>query len=378
MGGDRRGAPRRGPSTWRAALAGALAGAVVAALVAGGIVLAAEDDDDGTGVTTAAPTSQPAETGSNLRRDAEPLDVQGILARVESGLVAIETRTSGFGAGAGAGSGVVLDDDGLILTNAHVVAGAARIAVVLPDGSERPAELVGSLPTSDIALVRVADPAGLVAVTLGSSTDLRVGDDVVAIGNALNLGATPTVTTGIVSALNRTVDLPDGGRLSDLIQTDAAINPGNSGGALVNAVGEVVGINTAVAGGAENIGFAIAIDGVRPLLDNLSRGEIAFLGVSSVDVGELAPAILRRFGIPEGTEGAFLSDVGADTPAARAGLQEGDVVTAIGDVTIESAADLVEAITASDPGATVTVTWLRAGERTTADVELSSRPTTGG
>jgi serine protease Do len=256
-----------------------------------------------------------------------------------------------------------------------VVAGAQRMAVLLPDGTSRPASLVGSLPGNDVALVRVSDATGLQPVTLGRSAGLEVGDDVVAIGNALNLGATPTVTTGIVSALNREVDLPDGGTLTDLIQTDAAINPGNSGGALVNAAGEVIGVNTAVAGGAENIGFSIQIDAVRPLIEALKDGRVAFLGVGTVDVDTLQPAVLARFGIDEDANGAFVANVETGSPADDAGITTGDVITSIGGTEIETDNDLLTAIASHEPGEQVRVTWERDGDEQSADVELAERET---
>jgi serine protease Do len=194
----------------------------------------------------------------------------------------------------GAGSGMVISDDGLVLTNNHVIEGATTITVTLADGRDEDADLVGSIPSNDVALVRVRDASDLPTVSFGSSSSLRVGDPVVAIGNALGLGGTPSVTAGIVSALGRELDAENGEHLSDLIQTDTAIYQGNSGGPLVNASGEVVGVNTAVAtsqanGAAENLGFALPIDQLKPLIDELKEGggdvvAGAFLGVRTVDL----------------------------------------------------------------------------------------------
>src|SRR5436309_14143850 len=170
---------------------------------------------------------------------------------------------------------MILTADGEVLTNAHVVDGATDIEVTLiGERTARAADVVGVDTTADVALIKIRNASGLPTVKLGSSADLRVGDSVVAIGNALDLGATPTVTEGIVSALNRSIDAPDES-LAGLIQTDAAINPGNSGGPLVDAKGEVVGIDTAIAGDAQNIGFALAIDNVKPIVDDLraDRGQ---------------------------------------------------------------------------------------------------------
>jgi S1-C subfamily serine protease len=151
--------------------------------------------------------------------------------------------------GQGAGSGMVIEPGGLVLTNAHVIEGATSISVTLADGSRRPADLVGSLPQDDVALVQIRDGGTFPVVQLGASSTMEVGDDVVAVGNALNLGESPTVTTGILSATGRTVGAEGGITLDQLLQTDAAINPGNSGGPLVDARGMVIGVNTAIAGG---------------------------------------------------------------------------------------------------------------------------------
>jgi putative serine protease PepD len=208
------------------------------------------------------------------------LDVSQVLAKVEPSVVSVETEIASrtpfgsSGTATGAGTGIVLDTSGLILTNAHVIEGASSITVTVPGSSTpRAATLVASDTGADLALLRVSDTSGLVAAPLGSSSDLQVGDDVVAIGNALALEGGLTVTEGIVSATGRTLDTGTS-QLSDLIQTDAAISSGNSGGPLVNAAGEVVGINTAVATSsgsvsASNIGFAISIDNAKQVVDQL-------------------------------------------------------------------------------------------------------------
>lgn len=213
--------------------------------------------------------------------DGEGLDVAGALARVQPAVVSIhttvQTRRGPFASrGEGAGTGVVIDPAGYILTNAHVADGATSIEVMVP-GENRPrqATVVASDPTSDIAVLRVADAPGLVAADVAAAESARVGDQVIAIGNALSLQGGMTVTQGIVSALDRSIDT-ESGRLTDLIQTDAAISSGNSGGPLVNAVGEVVGINTAVAGSyggvqATNIGFAISIEKALAVAESLLR-----------------------------------------------------------------------------------------------------------
>jgi S1-C subfamily serine protease len=193
----------------------------------------------------------------------------------------------------------------------------------------------------------------------------------------LNLGASPSVTRGIISALDRIIEAPDV-TLQGLIQTDAAINPGNSGGPLLNAVGAVVGINTAIAADAQNIGFAIPIDDIKPLIEELTegRGEItpdtAFLGVSSVSVGELAADQLDQYGI-SASRGAVITQIEPDSPAADAGLEVGDVVVAIDGLGVSSAADLVEVIRNRQDGDEVSIEYERDGRKRTAEVTLTRR-----
>lgn len=255
--------PARRPHRARRAVAGAgLASLAVLGGVGGGWLAGRSDDP----ATTDA--GVPLDRAS-VQLDGTPLDVASVLDRMASSVVAIETtvqtRRGPFVAeGEGAGTGIVLDDAGHVLTNAHVVNGATQVGVTLAgDSTARSAEVVGTDPGNDIAVLLVDDAEGLVPATF-SDRGVQVGDDVVAIGNALALEGGPTVTEGIVSALDRSIST-ESGTLTGLIQTDAAISSGNSGGPLVDAYGEVVGVNTAVAssgGGVEasNIGFVISID----------------------------------------------------------------------------------------------------------------------
>ena len=349
--------PARPPSsTGRTALLAGAVGAVVGALVAAGTLVALDDDD------TAAPV-----TPITSDEPAAGLDIRAVLDAVEGSVVTIDVG-GGVAAGPfeGAGSGIVLDDDGLVLTNAHVVTGAATITVRSFTGEEFDAELVGSFPAEDVALVRVDGAAALVPATLGDSSLLQVGDEVVAIGNALDLTGQPTVTLGIVSALDREID-GQGVALDDLIQTDAAINPGNSGGPLVAADGTVVGMNTAIISDAQNVGFAIAIDAIEPLIDELEAGngeitaDTGFLGVETADLDAVAPAVLERFDIDR-EEGAFVVDVSPGTAAAEAGLEEGDVVIAVGDDEVASSVEVRDAIRSRRAGDEVTITVVRDGD----------------
>jgi S1-C subfamily serine protease len=364
------GPERRGNVTRRAALVGGLVGALVSALVATGVTVALDDDDAGT-------ASRPVATPVTTKDGA--LDIQGILAKVQPSVVAIETSSStSRGVFEGAGSGIVISADGLILTNAHVIGGlAGDITVVLADGSEKPAALVGSSPDDDIAVIKVDGVDDLEPAELAPSNDLRVGDEVIAIGNALNLGSEPTVTRGIVSATDRDL-AAEGVRLEGLIQTDAAINPGNSGGPLVNAAGQVVGMNTAIVAEAQNLGFSIAIDRARPIIEQLKSGEgainpdQAFLGVSSIDLDDLTDTVRERFRV-EVDAGAFVTEVVPDSAAEGAGLEVGDVITEIDGTAIESSADVRDAIVDHEPGETVELKITRDGEERSLEVELGRR-----
>jgi S1-C subfamily serine protease len=375
------GLPReRGNRRWALpALIGALVGAVVAALVAGGIVAATRDDSNGSTVRAAG--------GRNTSVIAHPQDIRGILEKVEPAVVSINTRGfsnddfGGIQPQAGAGTGMVLTADGLVLTNAHVIAGATSIKVKFADGKVRDGAVVGADRTQDVALVRLTGASGLPTVTLGRSTELQVGDDVVAIGNALGLPGGPTVTEGIVSAKDRAIRAGGGSAavesLEGLIQTDAAINPGNSGGPLVNSNGDVVGMNTAVAGDAQSIGFAIAIDTIKPLIEQLKAGKqvaAAFLGVTSVTVDQ---DTATRLGLSV-DQGAMIDQVSPGTPAEQSGLRTGDVVTKVDGTAITSSDELVAAIRRHKPGDQVQVTYRRGTQDSTTTVTLGSRPVGSG
>ena len=277
----------------------------------------------------------------------------------------------------GMGSGVIIQPDGVVLTNAHVIGNLGDITIVLADGTEHKAELVGASPDDDLAVIKAEGVSDLVPAELGSSDDLRVGDEVIAIGNALNLGGEPTVTRGIVSAKDRDLNA-EGVSLQGLIQTDAAINPGNSGGPLVNAAGQVVGVNTAIVADAQNLGFSIAIDRARPIIEELQsgRGSVrpnqAFLGVSSSDVDGLTDAVRNRFSIDRDT-GAFVVEVVPESAAAEAGIEVGDVIIEIDGTAVRTSSDVREAVTGRDPGETVTVRIVREGEERTVEVTLGRR-----
>jgi putative serine protease PepD len=357
------------PSAKRAALLGGLAGAVVAALVATGIGIALDDDPSSVregGVLTPVTTAEGA------------LDIAAILEKVQSSVVAIETsQATSRGVFEGAGSGVVLSADGLVLTNAHVIGNLGDLTVVLPDGTRKDATLVGASPDDDLAVIRVAGVDDLVPADLGSSADLRVGDEVIAIGNALNLGGEPTVTRGIVSAKDRDLSA-EGVNLQGLIQTDAAINPGNSGGPLVNAAGQVVGVNTAIVADAQNLGFSIAIDTARPIIEDLESGngavtlDQAFLGVSSTDVEGLAESARDQFSIDR-DDGAFVTEVVPGSAADDGGLRPGDVIIAIAGTEVSTSADVRSMVIDHEPGDEIEIVFERDGEEQQITVTLGQR-----
>ena len=316
----------------------------------------------------------PAPTGPNISLAGQPLDIQGVLAKVQPAVVAIGVAGS---QGRGAGTGVILTSDGEVLTNNHVIDGALSIEVTLDgESSPRQADLIGTEPSADLALLKIRGASGLTAAELGSSAGARVGDDVVAIGNALALPGGPTVTEGIISAKDRT--LSEAG-LDGLIQTDAAINRGNSGGPLVNAAGEVIGINTAVIRGggseAEGIGLAIAIDTAKPIIEALRKGGIpaadrAFLGVSSQD---LTPEVRDNIETPAHA-GAVVAEVVPGSAADAAGLRRLDVIVKIDGRDVQGAVNVGSTIRMKKPGDSVTIEYFRGEERRTTTATLGVRP----
>ncbi|MEX0386260.1 DegQ family serine endoprotease [Spiribacter onubensis] len=268
------------------------------------------------------------------------------------------------------GSGVVVDADaGHILTNHHVIANADQIQVTFDDGRELDAEIVGSDPETDIAVLQV-DGDGLAALPLGDSSELRVGDYTMAIGNPF--GLEHTVTTGVVSGLERTLPGSGGARLQSFIQTDASINPGNSGGALINLRGELVGINTAIlsrGGGNIGIGFAVPVNMARQVMEQIIEyGEVQ-RGVLGVRVQDLTPEMAEAFDI-ERPNGALVAQVTPNSPAAEAGLEAGDVIVEVNGTPVSDANAMANAIGLLRIGDEVHLTYVRDGEKreTTATV----------
>lgn len=308
--------------------------------------------------------------------------IADLIKAVDPGIAAIHVK---IGRSQGAGTGFLIDRDGHIITNRHVVSGARDVTVDIAGKKGIAAKVLGEDPEIDVAVIKIEPSAGLTPLPLGDANKLQVGDRVIAIGNALNLPGGPTVTTGIVSAKGRQLsDVDQSGRtvtLSGLIQTDAAINPGNSGGPLINLAGEVVGVNTAVAadpgnpGGstaAQNIGFAQNINDVKAAADNIIAGKTApqqtkaYLGVTTSTVDA---RVAERLDLPT-TSGALIVEVAEDSPASRAGLKADDVVVEIDGKSIQNSTELRAAVVGHSPGDEISLEIYRNGSRQTVKAKL--------
>jgi putative serine protease PepD len=338
-------------------------GAGLAGGAAGAGVVSALDDDPA--IATSSLDREPASADNAVDFSS----VEDVAAQVLPSVVSISIDSQ---FGSGTGSGVIISSDGQILTNNHVAEAGengGNLTVTFSDGTTADAEVVGLDPITDLAVIQAQDVSGLTPAELGSSDDLQVGEQVVAIGSPLGLDG--TVTTGIVSALDRPVTAGDrqtNGQAAtiDAIQTDAPINPGNSGGPLVNMSGQVVGINSAIATtgseGSIGLGFSIPIDQARPIAEELAETGQATHAMIGVSIGDARGD----------TRGAAIQAVEPGSAAADAGLQEGDVVTKIDDRLITDGTSLVAAARSYRPGDTVTLTYVRGGETQTAEVTLGS------
>lgn len=272
------------------------------------------------------------------------------------------------------GSGVILSDDGYILTNYHVIEGADKLQVVA-SGGEYEAKIVGTDPSSDLAVIKI-EASGLPAVEIGSSSDLVTGEWVMAVGSPF--GLEQSVSTGIVSAVSRSssslYSSESEAIYTNMIQTDAAINPGNSGGALVDKNGKLIGINTLIAstsGSSSGVGFAIPVDYAMKIAEQIIAGQTpshAQLGVSLTTVNS---SVAARYNLPV-SEGAYVTRVTSSSGASKAGIAEGDIITKVGDSKVTSASDLIIAVRSHNPGDTVSVTFNRSGSEQTVDVVLGT------
>ncbi len=324
-----------------------------------------------------AGTTQPINPVS-LEPASEDLPTVDVVKILTPSVVQIVTESIGMGffnqpvPSRGVGTGIVLDDQGHILTNNHVIQGGERITVILSNGDSFTAEVIGGDPSTDTAVIRI-DAEGLQPAKLGESAALEVGEDVIAIGHALGLPGGPTVSKGVVSALGRSIDTDQQTTIVDLIQTDAAINPGNSGGALVNTNAEVIGMNTAIIQGSRGIGFAINIDDAKIVaaqLINKGYVERGFLGISPVN---LNAGLASRFNLSV-EEGILVARVIPDQAADAAGLQESDVIVELGDDRIANNGELSKFLLKHTPGETVRLVYYRGTTKVVGEVTLGERP----
>ena len=342
-------------------------------------------DDTESPVSTESPASTESDESSSLGASEQPIvtaapgtttagdvNMEKIVATISPSVVTVVSMIdNSMGGGRATGTGIVITSDGEILTNAHVVDGASQVSILFADSIDPiPVKVLAQDAGNDLALLRV-DRDGLTPATFADPESPKVGDEVVAIGFALDLDGGPTVTRGIISALNRTIENGDGA-LDGLIQTDAAISSGNSGGPLVNAIGQVIGINTAVftssmGTAANNVGFSISAKEALPIIDELrseadggSRAE-GYLGVGLND---------RE----DGGRGAVISDVEADSPADEAGIQIGDVVVAADGSPVDGQPAFIAAIRDHSPGDSIDIEVLRDGRRITLTATLVDRP----
>jgi S1-C subfamily serine protease len=375
-----------------------IGGIVVAAVGIGAIASGLVSVDNSSGSTAVAsaplPQTQPAAGTDRTVGQVYQEDAQGVAyieAQEKSG-----ASTSPFGepsgGGTATGSGILMDGDGHVLTNAHVVDGSSSVTVKFGDGEALPAKVLGVDDSTDVAVLSV-DPANVDAkpLTLGNSGDVKVGDGAIAIGNPYGLDR--TVTSGIISALQRQISAPNGFTISDVIQTDAAINPGNSGGPLIDADGRVIGINSQIAtgsgsSGSVGIGFAVPIDTAKNVASQIIDGgtvQHAYLGIEGADLNSELAKVLNL----DVDEGVLVQKVTADGPAADAGLVAGDATVGIqgaqvkagGDVITEvdgnqisGMDDLISVVNSKQPGDEVTLTVLRDGQSKDITVKLADRP----
>ncbi|WP_241153735.1 S1C family serine protease [Nocardioides pantholopis] len=360
-----------------------VAGSLVVGALAGFGGAAAWDafDDDDEASTSSSSTSSSQDQNSQVGSGASTDSVEAVAAKVLPSVVKIDVTSQ---QGAGSGSGIVLTADGRILTNDHVVSGAGQggtISVSFSDGSRADAEVVGTDPLTDVAVIQAQDVDDLTPASLGNSDDLAIGEEVVAVGSPYGLDA--TVTSGIISALNRPVNVgqnTEGNTTAyPAIQTDAAINPGNSGGPLVDMDGNVVGMNSSILSnssssgeaGSIGLGFAIPIDAALPIVEQIVAGEEPTHAILGITVSD-ASGVQGGNASASPSEGALIREVSPQSAAGQAGLEAGDVITRIDDHPVTGADSLVATIRSYRPGDTVTVVYERGGEEESTDLTLDS------
>src|SRR6266536_1618942 len=359
-------------SRLRQFVVGAFVGGLCGALVASGAFFVFDrDDDSSSSAPTSAKTNEVARQSQTIGANG---DVAGIIAKVEPAVVAVTVNSR---EGQSAGTGFVLSPDGYLVTNAHVVSDAQSAKLQLNDGRTLDAKVVGRDPSADVAVLKV-DADNLPVVCTDDSDKVQVGDDVVAIGNALALEGGLSVTRGIISGPPRP-GAEIGTAIESVLQTDAAINPGNSGGPLVDANGCVIGINTAVASGsatqpAQNVGFAIPISLAKTVVDDIEAGrKPAFLGVGTTD---LTPELKSQVDVNVDA-GAVVDSISSGSPADDAGIQRGDVIVQIGDEQVKNGGGVATAVRKHHPGDKVSVVFVRGSDRKTVEVTLTERSDVG-
>jgi S1-C subfamily serine protease len=322
---------------------------------------------------SSAPLSAAPNPDDRPLLDAYSEAVVGAVECVSPSVVRIDVEHRGQRNGAGSGSGFVFTTDGFALTNSHVVHGATKLTAVLADGRRVAATLVGDDPDTDLAVVRLSAD-GVPAAKLGESADVRVGQVAIAIGNPFGFHA--TVTTGVVSALGRTLRAQSGRLIDDVIQTDASLNPGNSGGPLVNSRGEVIGVNTAMILPAQGICFAIAVDLAKFVATSLIRdGRIVrgWIGVAGQNA-RLRRQLVRRHEL-ERESGVLVLSVERDSPAERTGLREGDIIVGLAGQPVAGVDDLHRLLTGQAIGTRMPIVALRNSERVALEIEPGTAPT---
>ncbi len=379
--------------TARKVLIGVAVVALVAAAASAGELIGRDHKSSSSNTTQTLPTVAP--TGKSTSQTK--LNVNAIANKVRPETVDITSILSTEDEEA-EGTGMILTSDGEVLTNNHVIEDATSIsAQVDGKGQKYTVKVLGTDVTGDVALVMLEGASGLPHIAVGNSSAVKVGDPVVAIGNALGLGGTPTVTSGIISALGRSITASDAGastseHLTGLLQTDAPINPGNSGGPLVDAAGQVIGMDTAADTGsgtqtASNIGFAIPIDRALAIADQIQKGEgsstiaIGSRGIMGIDAETIAQAeqnaqsvLGSSVKIPV-SYGAVVVQVLSGYPAARAGISDGDVIVGLNGQKITSPTALIAALKGDEPGKTISVTWVDgSGTRHTSSITLVAAP----
>ncbi|GLY14295.1 hypothetical protein Kisp01_13110 [Kineosporia sp. NBRC 101677] len=381
-----------GQPGWRGVIASGLGAALIASLLTAGVVIATQDDDAGnaSALTSSSQSDEPAAEAPVTGSTSQNPDWEAVASAVEPSVVSVQMTSGQSG---GEGSGVILDTEGRIVTNNHVVSGADEIQVVLNDGRKYSAKIVGTDAATDLAVIQLENPPNdLTPAKLGTTESVGVGDSVMAVGNPLGLAG--TVTTGIVSAVDRPVSTSASETegttsssgtpvVTNAIQTDAAVNPGNSGGALVNAQGQLIGINSSIAtlsqssafgqqssqSGSIGLGFAIPVDQVKDITNQLIENGSAqhpWLGITLGDTTVPVDDAQR--------DGASVESVVADSPAAEAGLKQGDTVIAVDGEYVNGAESLMAQIRERTVGTEVTLTIVSNSKSQDVKVTLGARP----